>query len=79
MNDRTAAATLADLEQDTLSEALSHSHFNLSGLDTIRQSSKSLGKVCNDRKEFIHSKLVKGASVEIVGLASERRQQINGR
>jgi hypothetical protein len=33
----------------------------------------------SDRKEFIHSKFVKGASVEIVGLTSERGQQINGR
>ena len=33
----------------------------------------------HDRKEFIHSKLVKGASVEIVGLASERGKQINNR
>ncbi len=79
-NDDTAAAAAAkfdDLEDDTVSEALSH--FNLSELDTIRRASKSLGKVCNDRKEFIHSKLVKDASVEIVGLASERGQQINGR
>jgi len=79
MQDNNASATAAfeDLRDDTILEALSH--FDLSELDTIRQASKSLGRVSNIRKEFIHSKLIKGASVEILGLASERGQQINGR
>jgi len=44
-DDTTAAAKFEDLEDDTVSEALSH--FNLAELDIIRQASKSLGKVCN--------------------------------
>jgi hypothetical protein len=44
-DDTTAAAKFEDLEDDTVSEALSH--FNLTELDIIRQASKSLGKVCN--------------------------------
>ena len=61
MQDNNASATAAfeDLRDDTILEALSH--FDLSELDTIRQASKSLGRVSNIRKEFIHSKLIKGA------------------
>ena len=79
MKDSTTAptATFEDLRDDTILEALSH--FDLSELDTIRQASKSFGRVCIIRKEIIHSKLINGASVEILGLTSERGKQINGR
>ena len=76
-NAAAAATTFEDLGEDNIYQALSH--FDLTELDTIRQASKFVGRVCDNRKEFIHSKLIRGASVEIKGLQSERGQQINGR
>ena len=65
-----------DLEEDTLLEALSH--FGLAELAEVRKATPALLKACNTRKSYIHSLLgTKGASVEIVGLASERGKQIN--
>eukprot|EP00986_Skeletonema_menzelii_P016516 scaffold14862_cov151-Skeletonema_menzelii.AAC.5 len=79
MKDSNAAdtTTFEDLNENAISQALEH--FDLAELDTIRRASKFVGRACDTRKEFIHSKLTRGASVEIMGLKSERGQQINGR
>lgn len=73
----TSQTTFEDLNENAISQALEH--FDLTELDTIRQTSKFVGRACDAQKEFIHSKLTRGASVEIKGLQSERGQQINGR
>lgn len=71
-------AKIDALDDDTLLEALSH--FDLVQLDDFRKVSPKFHKACDRRKEYIHNLLNKqNASVEIVGLSSERGKQINHR
>ena len=74
---KTLDAKFDDVQTDAMVEILSY--FTLQELEQLRKVSTSFREACNKRKEYIHSLLKKGVSVEIVGLKSERGKQLNGR
>ena len=74
---KTLDAKFDDVQTDAMVEILSY--FTLQELEQLRKVSTSFHEASNKRKEYIHSLLKKGVSVEIVGLKSERGKQLNGR